>query len=76
MNKIEIGGRKNGKRMARLLEFDENIRKGNFPILILRKPQEAVVISLEEYNELKKAKENMEMIRANARKNTMIKLTF
>ena len=52
-DKIILSGRKNGKSFARLLELDDNIRKGNFPILILRKPQEAVIISLEEYKRLK-----------------------
>ena len=63
-NKIEISGLRSGKRMAQLLEFDENIRKGNFPILVLVKPQEAVVISLEEYKSLKSQPTKEEVIKA------------
>ena len=55
-NKIEIGGRDSGKRVKRLIELDDNIRQGNFPILVLVKPQEAVIISLEEYKRLKEFK--------------------
>lgn len=49
---LEISGRKSGKRIAQLIEFDENIRQGNFPILVHIKPKDAVVISLEEYKKL------------------------
>lgn len=56
-NVFQISGLRGGKRIGRLIEFDNNIREGNFPILCHYAKRDAVVISLEEYARLKKLDE-------------------